>query len=168
MYCQACGSEVQEGLRFCNRCGANLSGETENVAPPRLFGLLMVIAVACLLVGVIGLAAIFFFAIELMGRGSVPAEVVAFLIVFTLVFFGVEALLIRQLSRTLGVYLKTGGTNETRPLNQTKKDKQLAEARQEFVQTESLHKTASDQSEQPTRILPEDAPTTRKLEMDEK
>jgi hypothetical protein len=166
MFCQACGSEVQEGLRFCNRCGANLAGETQS-APPRLFGLLMVLALACLVVGAIGLAAIFFFAIELMGRGNVPAETVVFLIFFTLVFFGVEALLIRQLSRTLGVYLKTGGTNDARPLNQTKKDKQLAEARQIFVQTESLHKTASDQSEQPTRILHEEAPTTRKLEMEE-
>lgn len=33
MYCAECGSEVKEGLRFCNRCGA--SQVNEKTAPPR-------------------------------------------------------------------------------------------------------------------------------------
>jgi hypothetical protein len=115
------------------------------------------------------LAAIFLFAVEFLGRGNIPAESVIFLIVFTLVFFGIEALLIRQLSRLIGVYLQTGNSapKKKRGVGESKSQNQLTEARQTFVQTESQHITASDESEQTTRILQTEEPTTRKLEKEE-
>lgn len=167
MYCQACGAEVQEGLRYCNRCGANLIAES-SAAPPRLFAIILTLAIAALLVGVIGLAALFFFAIEFMGRGNVPAEAVLFLIVFALVFFGIEALIIRQLSRLIGIYLQTGGEapKEKRGINKSQTPSQLSEARQNFASSASPHTTASDEVEATTRILSEQTATTRKLEND--
>jgi predicted nucleic acid-binding Zn ribbon protein len=167
MYCPACGSEVSEGLRYCNHCGENLIAETSR--PQRLTAIILVLGLAVLLIGVTGLAAIFLFAVEFLGRGNIPAESVIFLIVFTLVFFGIEALLIRQLSRLVSVYLQTGSAapKKKRSVSESKSQNQLTEARQTFVQTESQHITASDESEQTTRILQTEEPTTRKLEREE-
>jgi len=168
MYCSACGSEVQEGLRYCNRCGANLAAETS--VPPKLFGIIMILAGAIVLVGVTGLAAIFLFSIEFMGRGNIPVESLVFLVIFTLVLFGIEALLIRQLSRALGVYLKSGGatTQAEKPkLNKAQPARELIEQKQDFIPAESPHQTASQNSEQTTRILQTDEPATRKLETGE-
>lgn len=165
MYCSTCGSEVQEGLRYCNRCGANL-GATETVAPPRLFGIIMVLASAAALVGVAGLMAIFFFAVELMGRGNIPAETLVFLVIFTLVVFGIEALLIRQLSRALSVYLQSGGaTAEKSKLNKAQSAAaQLAEQKQPVSQIQAIHQTAPQSSEQTTRVLIDEETGTRKLD----
>ena len=154
MYCKSCGSEVQEGLRYCNRCGANLAAETE--APPKLFAIVIILALAVLLVGIVGLAAVFFFAIELMGRGSIPLETVVFVIIFALVVFGIEALLIKQLSRVLGIYLKQPAAPK-----KDKSSKQITEAQQNFIAPDSPHTTASEQetrrfeSEDETRKLDE-------------
>ena len=165
MYCSACGSEVQEGLRYCNRCGANLAAETG--APPKLFGIIMVLAGAVVLVGVAGLAAVFFFAVEFMGRGNVPAESLVFLIIFTLVVFGINALLIRQLSSALGVYLKSGATRTEKPKLNKAQPAELAASKQDFIPAESPHQTAPQSSEHTTRVLQSEEPATRKLETGE-
>ncbi|MDQ3798643.1 MAG: hypothetical protein M3384_04275 [Acidobacteriota bacterium] len=188
MYCSACGSEVQEGLRYCNRCGANLAAAADEAtgAPPRLFGIIMVLAGVIALVGVAGLVTIFFFSIELMSRGSVPAETVVFLIVFTLVVFGIVALLTRQLSRVLTAYLESGGATSRQTgeqkLNkaphrqqqqQTRQQQPVGEltvAEEDFIsaQTASLHQTAAQKSEQTTRVLQGgEEPATRRLAEDD-
>jgi predicted nucleic acid-binding Zn ribbon protein len=156
MYCSSCGSEVQEGLKYCNRCGANLGAET---APPKLFAIVMVLALAVLLVGIAGVVAIFFFAVELMGRGNIPVETIIFVIVFTLVVFGIEALLIRQFSRVFAVYTRQGGAPAAKK-SETKSANKLTEARQDFIAPESVHTTASE--EKTRRLDSEEA--TRKLD----
>jgi len=168
MYCASCGSEVQEGLRYCNRCGANLAAESSS-APPRMFGVVLALAAAVAVVGVAGLVAIFFFAIELMGRGSVPAETIVFLIVFSLVVFGIDAMLIRQLSRALSAYLKTGGATQTEKpkLHKPKPVNELTEQKQGFIAAQSPHQTSPQESEQTTRVLQNEEPATRKLESNE-
>ena len=169
MYCSTCGSEVQDGLRFCNRCGANLIPETGSA--PRLFGIILTLAIAVLLVGVIGLAALFFFAIEFLGRGTIPAEIVIFLIVFSFVFFGIEALLIWQLSRLSAVFLQTGRdvSREKQSINKSKPaPTELPEARQNFAPTIPMQTNEFDEeAERTTRILSEENPTTRKLEREQ-
>jgi hypothetical protein len=176
MYCSACGSEVQEGLRYCNRCGASLAAdETADAPPPRLFGIIMALTGAIVLVGIAGLVAIFLFSLEFLSRGNIPAETVVFLIVFTLVVFGIIALLTRQLSRVLNAYLKSGGATAQigkGKLNKAQQRQQppigeLSEPeQQDFIsaQTASLHQTAPQDSEQTTRVLhDEEEPATRKL-----
>jgi hypothetical protein len=167
MYCSACGSGVQEGLRYCNRCGANLAAESG--APPRLFGIVMALAAGSALVGVVGLTAVFFFVIELMGRGDIPGRTFALALIFTLAFFGIEALLIRQLSRSLGVYLKSGGATATEKpkLNKAPPARRLDEQKQDFISAQSPHQTAPPNSEQTTRILQDEEPATRRLETGE-
>ena len=120
----------------------------------------MVLALAVLLVGIVGLIAIFFFAVELMGRGNIPIETIIFLLVFTLVVFGIEALLVRQFSRVLGVYMQQPGEPKK---SETKSSKQITEARQDFISPDSPHTTASEQK---TRMLEMEEPETRKLEND--
>lgn len=164
MYCSACGSEVQKGLRYCNRCGANIAA-TETVAPPKLFSIILVLAGAVVLIGVVGLVTIFFFAIEFMGRGNIPFESLAFLVTFTLVVFGICALLIRQLSRALTVYLQSGASQtETPKLNKAQSARELNEAKQDFIPAQSPHETAPPNSETATRILESEKTATRKLE----
>ncbi|HLM03114.1 MAG TPA: zinc ribbon domain-containing protein [Pyrinomonadaceae bacterium] len=173
MFCSACGAEVQEGLRYCNRCGANLAAES-GAPPPRLFGILLMLLGAVVVVGVAGLAAIFFFSIEFMSRGNIPAETLVFLLVFTLVVFGIEAMLIRQLSRVLSVYLKSGDSAATenskssktppQQLQPQQPTRELTEQKQDYIPAQAApHQTASPESEPTTRILHGEEPATRRL-----
>ena len=123
MFCQSCGAEVREGLRYCNRCGANLI--EAKTAPPHLFKFTAVLSATIAVVALIGFSVIFFFGIEVMSRGSVSGEIFLFLIVLTLVVLAILALLIRQLSRLLTVYLETGGAS-----NETKTSAKLASREQ--------------------------------------
>lgn len=174
MFCAACGSEVQEGLRYCNRCGANLAAAIAEETPtPRLFGILLALLIATALIGAIGLTAIFFFAVELLGRGNIPAETPIFLVVFTLAVFGIEALLIRQLSRVLDVYLKSGksvmSTAQTArqtpepQFNKTSAAGELSEPTQSFIPAQSAQQNSETAA---TRILQNEETATRKLETD--
>ena len=122
MYCQACGSEVRNGLKYCNRCGANQFAE--KVAPPHLFAVILAMTGAIVAVVVCYLLLLSIFASEILRRDNVSAEVYVFLMLFTCAVFGIEALLIRQLSRLLSVYLQTGSeppqrTTREMPINQS-------------------------------------------------
>ena len=109
MFCSSCGAQTREGLRYCNRCGANLI--EAKAAPPGLFKFTAVLSATIAVVAIAGFTVIFFFGIEVMSRGSVSGEIFVFLIVLTLVVLAILALLIRQLSRLLTVYLETGGAS---------------------------------------------------------
>jgi hypothetical protein len=100
--------EVREGLRYCNRCGANLA--LERNAPPKLFGVIISISGVIAIIAVAALLVITFVVSEVLGKGNVSAETYLFLMVLTIAVFGIEALLIRQLSRLLSAYLETAGT----------------------------------------------------------
>ena len=151
MFCQSCGAEVKEGLRYCNRCGTGLIAEKS--VPPRLVTMTIVLSATVALVALIGFIMIFIFGSEIMSRGNTSGETVLFLIVFTLVVFGIVALIVRQLSRLLSVYLETGGAAEKKAIAQ-KPSGRLTEPQTASAQIDSLHKTASDGlSEQTTRKL---------------
>jgi hypothetical protein len=94
-----------------------------------------------------------------MGRGNIPIETIIFVIIFTLVVFGIEALLIRQFSRVFTVYTRQGDAPKTGKSEQ-KSSKQITEARQDFVKPDSVHTTASE--EKTRRLDSEDE--TRKLD----
>jgi hypothetical protein len=108
MYCSSCGSEVKEGLRYCNRCGTDLSPAAKT-APPKLFGIIMALGIGMAMVAVICFFIVFVFATEVMSRREAAIETYLFMIIFLLVVLGIEALLARQFSRALGAYLETGG-----------------------------------------------------------
>src|SRR6187402_3488894 len=105
MFCSACGSEVAEGLRFCNRCGANLAAERQ--VPPRLLVIITILSLVVAVVTIVGLLFLLILGTEMMGRRDSTAETYIFMIVLFLTVLGVDALLVRQISRLLTVYLQS-------------------------------------------------------------
>ena len=107
MYCPSCGSEQIQELKYCNRCGANLSTVNEG-STSGLSSLVWAVSLVTALVSLGGLVMIFIFAMELMSRGNSSSRDFVLLIFFLLVVLGISALLIRLLSRLLHVYLQSG------------------------------------------------------------
>ena len=105
MFCSACGSEVAEGLRFCNRCGASLGGKPQ--APPRLLALIVILSFAVAVVTVAGLLFMLVLGTEMMGRRDSSGGTYIFMIFLFLTVLGADALMVRQISRLLNVYLQT-------------------------------------------------------------
>jgi hypothetical protein len=99
MYCPSCGNEIAVELKYCNRCGANLSLPTQpqvvTVAPIRL-------AVPSIVVGltsVIGLGIIIGGASQMAIVGVPPVAVVWMALFAVATLFGCTGLLIRFLTK---------------------------------------------------------------------
>jgi hypothetical protein len=143
MYCPSCGSEQIQGLKYCNRCGANLSPET--TAPPaKLVSMTWALSIATAIVGLGGLALVFIFAMEFMSRGNSRTADLVFLIFFLLVVLGISALLIRQLSRLINIYLHSSDTPEP---------KAAAPSQQLTARLPERREAATSSEEQTTRRL---------------
>lgn len=98
MYCSACASPVTPGLKFCNRCGANLNKEETkgtSVANSLITGVV--------LIAIFGLGIMFGGAIALKQGGNLANDVIGIFMLFTFLIVGTaEIFLLRQLSRVLG------------------------------------------------------------------
>lgn len=106
MYCASCGTEVTSELSYCNRCGANLKplATQVGVAPTKLVGAAWAISIAVTLVTLIGFGMVFSVVMTLIERGINLSPGGMALVFFALLFiFAIVALLIRQLSRVLGL-----------------------------------------------------------------
>lgn len=114
MYCPSCGTELTQGLVYCNRCGANLKPVTNSasVPPAKLVGAAWAISVAIALVTLGGFGMIFGLVMALITRGMGLSDGGMTMVVFTsLIILAIDWLLVRQLSRVLGVHLlSSGGT----------------------------------------------------------
>ena len=104
MYCPTCGNEITVELKYCNRCGANLTLPATSapmvLAPPRL-------AVPTIVLGITilgGLGMIFGAATEFARRDLHPAAIVWMVLFSAATLFGCVGLLIRFLTKmmTLG------------------------------------------------------------------
>lgn len=158
MFCPSCGAETKEGLRYCNRCGANLL--TEKAPPPKLIGVILAIVGAIVAIAGIGVFLLFVFATETLSKGG-SGEVIVFLMLFVLMIFGIEALLVRQLSRLLNVFLNTGGNN--RPAKNPTTNKSSDTGR-----LNELHEAKTAQIGAQTTLPIDAEQMTRKLENETK
>lgn len=160
MFCSECGSEVSKGLRFCNRCGASLA--TEMQSPQRLLAFIIILS---LVVAVVTIAGLLFFLVlgtEMMGRRDATAATYVFLALVFLTVLGVDALMVRQISGLLTVYLQTGDSRNTRASGRgilKASTPELSPPR--AAETTSLH-TTRDTHEVPADTNQEEPPT-RKL-----
>jgi hypothetical protein len=94
MYCPSCGNEITVELKYCNRCGANLSVPTVSFAP----GPPVKLAVPSIVMGltvVIGLGIIFGGATSFANVGIHPAAIVWIVLFSSATLFGCMALMIR-------------------------------------------------------------------------
>src|SRR5258706_7326118 len=99
MYCSACASPVTAGLKFCNRCGANLSKDPEATGSSLGGGLIT----AVVLIALFGLGIMFGGSIALQKGGDMQAEIVGVFMLFSFVIISMtEILLPRLMSRVLG------------------------------------------------------------------
>lgn len=96
MFCQSCGSEISVELKYCNRCGANLSTTSAVYAgpPPKSPGLVLPSVILGLTL-TIGMGIVFSSAIEL-ARMQLNWAAITWMVIFGMAtLFGCTALLLR-------------------------------------------------------------------------
>jgi hypothetical protein len=160
MFCSACGSEVAEGLRFCNRCGASLGAGRE--APPKLLAFIIILSLAFAVVTIVGLLFILILATEMMGRRDSTAETYIFIGVLFFVVLGADALIARQISRLLTVYLQSEPQPTRAEGRRSLKPPTPELTTPAAAVTTVLHTTAPDTQEMPADTDEQELPT-RKL-----
>lgn len=104
MYCPSCGNEITVELKYCNRCGANLTVTYNNFpatvgAPVKLTGPTIVLGLTI----VIGLGIIVSGARELAEIHVHPAAITWMVLFGMLTLFGSTAMLLRFWSKTLNM-----------------------------------------------------------------
>ena len=101
MYCPTCGNEISVELKYCNRCGANLTLPAMSapmmMAPPKLTVPSIVLGITIL--G--GLGIIFGAVTEMARRDLHPAAIVWMVLFSAATLFGCVGLLIRFLTKMM-------------------------------------------------------------------
>ena len=96
MYCPSCGNEISVELKYCNRCGANLSAIPETYPAPAVKP--MKLGLPAIILGLtitVGLGIIFGSATDLAARQVHPTAI-AWMVIFGLAaLFGCTALMLR-------------------------------------------------------------------------
>lgn len=104
MFCPSCGNEITVELKYCNRCGANLTLTYNNfpatvVAPVKLLAPTLVLGLTV----VIGLGIIIGGATSLAERNVHPAAITWMVLFSMLTLFGSTAMLLRFWSKLLNL-----------------------------------------------------------------
>src|ERR1044072_2264864 len=103
MYCPHCGNEITVDLKYCNRCGANLS--LPAMAPPVAMAPVK-LTVPSIVLGITilgGLGVIFGSATEFAGQGLHPAAIVWMVLFSSATLFGCTGLMIRFFTKMLSM-----------------------------------------------------------------
>lgn len=107
MYCQSCGNEVSTELKYCNRCGQNLSIAAESFRPQVKATRLGFPAIVLGLMVTIGLGIIFGSATELAERQVHFAAITGMVIFALATLFGCTALVLRFWLKVLAMNRET-------------------------------------------------------------
>jgi len=95
MYCANCGTQLVQGLSYCNRCGSNLRERTE----PKT-GAIGAFLTAIVLIGVIGLGIMIGGPLVLRREAGLSQELIGVFMLFSFLILGVtEFMLVRNLSK---------------------------------------------------------------------
>ncbi|HKZ79395.1 MAG TPA: zinc ribbon domain-containing protein [Pyrinomonadaceae bacterium] len=140
MYCPTCGNEIAVELKYCNRCGANLSlpmaASPVLVGPVRLTGPTVVLGLTI----TAGLGIIFAGAAEFVRFGLHPAAIAWIVLFSTATLFGSIALLIRFFSKIVTMQSQNPQPRVSAPLVQKPLPQQLP-PRQDPVPSVTEHTT---------------------------
>jgi hypothetical protein len=104
MYCPTCGNEITVELKYCNRCGANLSLPQTNL--PAITTVPISLTAPTIVIGLTitgGLGIIFSSIARLAEMHVHPAALTWMLLFGMITLFGCSALLIRFWSKMVGV-----------------------------------------------------------------
>ncbi len=98
MYCANCGTQLAQGLSYCNRCGFDLRERTESNTAV-VSGFLTAITI----LGAAGLAILFGGALVLKKKAQLDPELIGVFMTFTFLLVSlIEFMLIRNLSKLIG------------------------------------------------------------------
>ena len=115
-YCPTCGNEITVELKYCNRCGANLTLPAPSapmvVAPVRMT--VPSIVLALMILG--GLGIIFGSATDLARSGIHPAAIVWMVLFSAAALFGCTALVIRFFTKMLTMQREMSHAQPHRPV----------------------------------------------------
>ena len=113
MYCPSCGHEITAELKYCNRCGANLSVPTVTFAPGPPVKLALPSVVMGLTI-VIGLGIIFGGATSFANVGIHPAAIVWIVLFSAATLFGCVAMMIRFWTKMVTLQRETTSSQPLR------------------------------------------------------
>jgi len=110
MFCPSCGNEITVELKYCNRCGANLTLSYNSLpatfsAPIKLTGPTVVLGLTI----VVGLGIIFGGVTELAKMNLHPAAITWIVLFSMLTLFGCTALLLRVWLKILNLQRQNPG-----------------------------------------------------------
>ena len=139
MYCATCGTLINQGLNYCNRCGARVEKLTTTTENSSATGYL---SMATGFVGLGGLGLTIGLISLLLKHGVVPEVVVMLAITFLATVFGMTFMMIRQISQmTNAARIAKENTFENPQLN-APNTAQLEEPRQPLMSvTENTTRT---------------------------
>ena len=108
MYCSSCGIDSVEGLKYCKRCGINLTAPL-NASQPKTppFALVTAVLIFIGFVFMAGLSMPFLITKELSNRGFSQSDMMTLFIIESGVTLAVIAMLVRLLFRLIGANQRT-------------------------------------------------------------
>jgi len=111
MYCPSCGTEYTIELKYCNRCGANLSGGLEEQSPTVPISVTkpaLVIGAVMTILTVLGFGLLITGAVELSHNARIdPDSITAIVVVGMLTILTMDIFLVRQLSKIINAALSS-------------------------------------------------------------
>lgn len=124
MFCSTCGAALTKGLSYCNRCGAKTALATSPLesSPPhdKLTEIVHMLSVVSGLAVLGGFIFVYLLVTKLLDRLINPSAIIVFMMFSLAAVFGISWLLIRQLSRTLDVYLRTDKKEKQQKLDEAR------------------------------------------------
>ena len=120
MFCPSCGTEYAIELKYCNRCGANLSsdlGIEQPAAPVSVVKPALVLGAVMTIITILGFGILIAGASELSRNARIdPESVTAIVIVGMLTILTLDIFLVRQISKIISASLSSGTqTRQRRP-----------------------------------------------------
>ena len=99
MYCANCGTQLTQGLSYCNRCGVNLKERSVEANTAVISAFLTAITV----LGTVGLGVMLGGAVVLRRKANLDEQFIGIFMMFAFLLVGLtEFMLVRSLSKLLG------------------------------------------------------------------
>ncbi|HST21635.1 MAG TPA: zinc ribbon domain-containing protein [Blastocatellia bacterium] len=119
MHCPNCGAEVTEALRYCKRCGMNLSAPLQP-GPPKKFptGLVILFLMLIGVISVVGLTIPIASAQDLVHSGFGPGAIIMTFFISVMSALGLDALLVWLLLKLIKIQQQVDVTSQSKSFRQ--------------------------------------------------